>query len=51
MRRNPQKWVADQLATARLRNAMTNQYLSRHRQAACLKLSNGGEKTAEGTAA
>ena len=50
--RNPQKWVAEPAGDGfRLRNAMTNQYLSVIDSGYLSRRPNGGEKTAEGTVA
>ena len=50
--RNPQKWVAEPAEGGfRLRNAMTNQYLSVIDSGYLSRRPNGGEKTAEGTVA
>ena len=50
--RNPQKWVAEPVGDGfRLRNAMTNQYLSVIDSGYLSRRPNGGEKTAEGTVA
>ena len=50
--RNPQKWVAEPAGEGfRLRNAMTNQYLSVIDSGYLSRRPNGGEKTAEGTVA
>lgn len=50
--RNPQKWVAENAGDGfRLRNAMTNQYLSVIDSGYLSRRPNGGEKTAEGTVA